>query len=302
MYDRFKELGVPVSITRNDDKTLSPSERPNVVKSFYGNGSDVIVLSNHINSGGGEGAEVIYALRNSNNLSSKILNALESAGQVTRKYYQRRLPSNTSKDYYYIIRDTDNNETVIIEYGFLDNVNDSNRLKANYKSYAEAVVKAVCEYADYNYSLPNNQNTYTVKKGDTLWGISNMFGLSVSELKSLNNLKSDNLSIGDVLYVKSNPISYDNYYFVKPGDTLWGISRKFNISVQKLKDINNLLSDNLYIGQKLLVGDNDSYYVVEKGDTLWSISRMFGLSVNDLKTINGLSNNTISIGQKLKIK
>mgnify|MGYP000732585929 FL=1 len=54
MYDRFKELGVPVKLTRDTDITLPPRERTNKVKSFYGDGKDVIVISNHLNAGGGE--------------------------------------------------------------------------------------------------------------------------------------------------------------------------------------------------------------------------------------------------------
>ena len=54
MYQRFKELNVPVEITRTSDVTLSPSERVNKILSYYGNGSNVIVISNHINAGGGE--------------------------------------------------------------------------------------------------------------------------------------------------------------------------------------------------------------------------------------------------------
>ena len=55
---------------------------------------------------------------------------------MVRKYYQRRLPSDSSKDYYYIIRNTPNNETLIVEYGFLDNEAEAKRLKSNYKKYA----------------------------------------------------------------------------------------------------------------------------------------------------------------------
>ena len=124
MYDRFKELGVPVKLTRDTDITLSPRERTNKIKSFYGDGKDVIVISNHLNAGGGDGAEVIYALRNSSTLSKKILNELEKEGQNIRKYYQLRLPSNPSKDYYFMHRDTPNNETVIVEYGFIDSPED----------------------------------------------------------------------------------------------------------------------------------------------------------------------------------
>ena len=53
MYNRFKELGVPVTITRNDDRTLSRAERLNTMRNTFGNDSKVIVLSNHINAGGG---------------------------------------------------------------------------------------------------------------------------------------------------------------------------------------------------------------------------------------------------------
>lgn len=54
MYDRFKELGVPVAITREEDVTLSPSERVSNILSKFGNSSDVILISNHVNAGGGE--------------------------------------------------------------------------------------------------------------------------------------------------------------------------------------------------------------------------------------------------------
>ena len=66
---------------------------------------------------GGDGAEIIYALRNTDSLAKKIATEFENAGQNVRKYYQRRLPSDSSKDYYYVIRNTPNNETLIVEYG-----------------------------------------------------------------------------------------------------------------------------------------------------------------------------------------
>ena len=89
IYNRLKELGIPVSITRNDDTTLDLDSRINKIKSFYGTGNDVIVISNALTSGG-EGAEIVYALRNSNALAQKIANELEKTGQNVSKYYQRR--------------------------------------------------------------------------------------------------------------------------------------------------------------------------------------------------------------------
>ena len=306
MYDRFKTLGVPVKMTRTDDVDLEPNDRPGVVLDKFGNGKDVVVISNHINAGGGEGAEVIYALRNSDKLASSILNELEKSGQVVRKYYQRRLPSDSSKDYYYIIRNTPNNETLIVEYGFLDNDADAKRLKSNYKKYAEAVVRAVTLYGGYKYVPVSGSNYYVVKKGDSLWSIARANGLTVDELKSLNNLSSNVLHVGDTLLISSadstGDAGNDTYYVVKNGDTLWSIARKHNLSVNELKALNNLSSNDLSLGQRLIVGKGSSNdYVVSAGDTLWAIARKFNVSVGDIKSLNNLSSNNLSIGMTLKI-
>ena len=306
MYDRFKALGVPVKTTRTSDVDLEPNDRPGVVLDKFGNGKDVVVISNHINAGGGEGAEVIYALRNSDKLASSILNELEKSGQVVRKYYQRRLPSDSSKDYYYIIRNTPNNETLIVEYGFLDNEADAKRLKSNYKKYAEAVVRAVTLYGGYKYVPVSGSNYYVVKKGDSLWSIARANGLTVDELKSLNNLSSNVLHVGDTLLISSADSTgddgNDNYYVVKSGDTLWSIARKYNLSVNELKALNNLSSNVLSVGQRLIVGKESSNdYVVSAGDTLWAIARKFNVSVDDIKALNNLSSNNLSIGMTLKI-
>lgn len=306
MYDRFKALGVPVKMTRTSDADLEPNDRPGVVLDKFGNGKDVVVISNHINAGGGEGTEVIYALRNSDKLASSILNELEKSGQVVRKYYQRRLPSDSSKDYYYIIRNTPNNETLIVEYGFLDNDADAKRLKSNYKKYAEAVVRAVTLYGGYKYVPVSGSNYYVVKKGDSLWSIARANGLTVDELKSLNNLSSNVLHVGDTLLISSADSTgddgNDNYYVVKSGDTLWSIARKYNLSVNELKALNNLSSNGLSVGQRLIVGKESSNdYVVSAGDTLWAIARKFNVSIDDIKALNNLSSNNLSIGMILKI-
>ena len=313
MYDRLKELGVPVKLTRDSDVDLPASERPQRVLDQYGNGKDVIVISNHINAGGAEGAEVIYALRNKDTLAKKILDELEKQGQLIRKYYQRRLPSDYNKDYYYMLRNTPNTEALIVEYGFLDNANDANKLKNNYKKYAEAVVKAVTEYAGYKYVPLVGSDYYVVKKGDTLWSIARAYGLTVDKLKSLNNLTGNNLTIGDSLIVKDSSGNSDNsssadnnkYYIVKKGDSLYSIARSNNMTVDKLKSLNNLTSNILSIGQKLIISSgskvSNNVYVVKKGDTLWSIANNFNVSVNDLKNANNKSNNSLSIGEQLII-
>lgn len=54
LYDRFKDLGIPVKVTRLEDETITPTDRVNRVLNSFGNSNSVIVLSNHINAGGGD--------------------------------------------------------------------------------------------------------------------------------------------------------------------------------------------------------------------------------------------------------
>ena len=315
MYDRFKELGIPVAITRDSDTTLSPTDRVNTILNKFGNSSDVILISNHVNSGGGEGAEVIYALRNKDTLAKRILENIGAAGQETRKYYQRRLPSDTSKDYYFIHRNTGNLEPLIVEYGFIDNTKDVEFLKENYEELAEAVISAVANYIGVPYKAPNGliTNTYVVQKGDTLYSIANKLGTTVSELKKENNLTSNTLQIGEVLRIPTKEIyeEEENIYIVKKGDSLYSIAKKYNTTVEELKRINNLTSNILSIGQVLKLPsdkannvekeENTISYTVQKGDSLYSIARKYDTTIDRIKDLNNLTTNLLSIGQVLLI-
>ena len=308
MYDRFKQLGIPVAITRDSDTTLSPTDRVNTILNKFGNSSDVILISNHVNSGGGEGAEVIYALRNKDTLAKRILENIGAAGQETRKYYQRRLPSDTSKDYYFIHRNTGNLEPLIVEYGFIDNTKDVEFLKENYEELAEAVISAVANYIGVPYKAPNGliTNTYVVQKGDTLYSIANKLGTTVSELKKENNLTSNTLQIGEVLRIPTKEIyeEEENVYVVKKGDTLYSIAAANNTTVDELKKANNLTSNILSTGQLLKIPSAllpESTYTVKKGDSLYSIATKYNTTVDELKRINNLTSNILSIGQILKL-
>lgn len=311
MADRLTELGIENTLTRDSDVTLDSTTRPKTAQSLFGTGSDVILVSNHINAGGGDGAEIIYALRNSDTLSSKIASEFIKSGQNVRKYYQRRLPSNSSKDYYYILRETPNNESIIVEYGFADSTGDDvNQIKNNYKELAEAVVRALANYIGVAYTAPagSGGNYYTVKAGDTLYGIARNYGISVDELKAANNLTSNTLTIGEVLIipeVETPETPDENIYIVKSGDTLYSIANKYGMSVNELKSLNNVTSDVLSIGQELIVSEGNAAtldtYTVKSGDTLYSIANKYGLTVNELKQLNNLTSDILSIGQVLNI-
>lgn len=160
-----------------------------------------------------------------------------------------------------------------------------------------------------------NSNTYVVKKGDTLYGISKQFNTSMQRLRELNNLSSDILTIGKVLIVSPNSDSNPSEcvtYTVKKGDSLYSIAKQYNSTVDAIKRYNNLTSNNLSIGQKLklpcYMKDNDNttmpnfvMYTVKAGDSLYSIAQQYNTTVDKIKSDNKLASNNLSIGQVLMI-
>lgn len=127
-----------------------------------------------------------------------------------------------------------------------------------------------------NHKTSDSMSTYTVVKGDTLFAIARKFGITVAELKSLNGLKTDTLKIGQALKVPgqtpatpppppvkppvqppaNEPQTSPFKYKVVKGDTLYGISRRFGVSVYFLKKLNNMDSAVLRVGQVLLIPNN----------------------------------------------
>jgi len=308
--ERLNNIGIENFLVDENNTGLTDEEKVNIIKDKYGNGNNIIVISNRLNKGGKNGAEIMYPLRNNSKLASLIASNLEDAGQTVLKYYQLRNNSDTSKDDDYLIRNTDNNLTIVIDYGYIDNTSDANFLKNNYEKLAEAVVKSIANYAGVSYSPANMEGYYIVKKGDSLWSIASKNNTTVDNIKKLNNLSSNNLSVGQVLKLsydtENEDIKESNIYTVKKGDSLWLIANKYGTTVDKLKNANDLKSNTLSIGQTLIIPEKKEStskisYVVKKGDSLWLIANKYDTTVEKIKSTNNLKGNTLSIGQVLVI-
>ncbi len=148
--------------------------------------------------------------------------------------------------------------------------------------------------------------TYVVQRGDTLYGISKQFGVTVEEIKLENNLVDNSIIIGQVLRIPT--VETTSLYVVKNGDTLYSIATKYGVSVSELMRINNLQSTTLTVGQQLRIPingnqSNDSFviYTVKVGDNLYKISQKYNVSVDDIIKSNNLTSNNLMIGQQLRI-
>lgn len=308
--NRLNALGIENFLVRQNDEDLTDEERVNIIKNKYGTGNNIIVISNRLNEGGANGAEIMYALRNNSRLAEKIAQNLESIGQTVLKYYQLRNSSNTALDDDYLIRNTPNNQTIVIDYGYADNTSDANFLKNNYQALAEAVVKSIAEYAGVTYIPENLEGYYIVQKGDSLWSIASKNNTTVNELKKLNNLKTDTLQIGQILKLPGKQSDNDTndsiIYTVVKGDSLWAIANKYNTTVDNIKKANNLSSNLLQVGQTLIIpskqgSTNQITYTVQKGDSLWLIANKYDTTVEKIKSTNNLTSNLLQIGQVLII-
>lgn len=176
--------------------------------------------------------------------------------------------------------------------------------------------------------------TYTVRSGDSLHAIANRNHLTVSMLKDVNRLSSNNLRIGQVLTIPGKPgvqpseplyqqrstlASASRTYEVKNGDNLWQIAREHQVAVHDLRRWNALQGNNLKVGQVLNLAaaesapqavaatrrqnaarDKATYYRVQQGDSLYVIAKRFKIELKHLQAWNPRSN-TLRPGQMLTL-
>ena len=151
---------------------------------------------------------------------------------------------------------------------------------------------------------PSDYLIYTVKPGDNLYNIAKTYGITLEELINFNEQGTTLLKIGEQLLIPVKANDTNNLtYVVKPGDTLYNIAKRYNTTVDTLKDINNLDSNLLKIGETLIIPETNNYqtYVVKDNDTLESIADYFEVTVEDIERVNNMLTDDVLIGQILLI-
>ena len=213
--------------------------------------------------------------------------------------------------------------------GGLDTLENMNETNMQNNSNMQSQVSATSSTSMELYSnTPNNMNNnnqyynrenndlkpvvYTVKSGDTLWGLSQKYlgsGQKYYEIQALNHLSDDTIHAGQTLLIPQNPASGWILYNVVSGDTLWNLARKYLGSWTKynyIMNLNNLENETIYPGQilKIPIKGKDNVYVVQSGDNLWSISLKLlgdGNRYYEIVNLNNLGTSPIVPGQQLKI-
>ena len=220
--------------------------------------------------------------------------------------------------------------------GFMLNIpaSDYGKFLKNFKKIKQYIVKKpVIEYT--TYSRPKNNVAYTVEPGDTLMGIAAKYGVSLGTIERYNGLDNYSvLKVGEKITIPgksyigtdTNNIGYGNaglrYIIVKPGMTLWSISKNFNVPLSIIRNINHINGNDIHSGEKIFLKGGGAdirdsyingggpkktalgflYYRVKFGDSLYNISSKFHDNIKNIMADNNIKNpNAIYPGEILKI-
>lgn len=140
-----------------------------------------------------------------------------------------------------------------------------------------------------------------VRRGDTLSRIARRYDVPLDLLRQINDLPGDRIYPGQKL--KLRPSHEDEVvHVVLRGETLSEIAQDHRMGLSRLRELNGLRGDRIYVGQKLRLREvSREVHVVEPGDALWEIARAYGLSVRELRDLNGLRDDRIYPGQELRV-
>ena len=216
------------------------------------------------------------------------------------------------------------------QYGVtIADIREWNDLKSDNIMAGQVLVVDAKKAVKKKNDTPAAPAVHTVKSGENLSAIADKYGVTVANLREWNDLKSDNIRVGDKLKLKADgktstsSRSRDNgvaeqTHKVKRGETLGQIATKYGVTVDDLRKWNNIKGNNIAAGQDLKVYSDKKVdrksdktetpgkkkqktHKVKKGETLGQIAEKYGVGLSKLKKANGIKGNNIQIGQFLKI-
>lgn len=160
---------------------------------------------------------------------------------------------------------------------------------------------------------------HQVESGETVYSISNKYGAAMRDIVAVSPQVKKGLSIGMIIKVpysgKRKSSEKGEVHIVKAGDTLYGISRIYNVSVDDIMKWNGLSSSALDIGQKLkmsggatpkkvdvVTDKGNQVHTVVQGEGLYGIARIYNITVDDIVKWNQLQSTSLQVGQRLVVR
>jgi membrane-bound lytic murein transglycosylase D len=249
---------------------------------------------------------------------------------------QTTLQSTTASLVHHVIRRGETLSSIATRYGVnINALRDWNDISGN-KIYAGRKLKIYTDKSPSYYasnetvSTRNSLYRYRVKRGDTVSGLAEQFGVSPAQIRKWNNMNDNKLIAGKTIRIYTNESASslgDNtnksssnviYHHIKSGETIGGIAELYKVSASNIRRWNGLKSNKIIAGKTLKIySDSDVYdipepttkrstgnskiHTVKSGETLYAISKIYNMSVAKLKSINSLSSNKIVPGQQLRI-
>ncbi|MFV0575504.1 MAG: LysM peptidoglycan-binding domain-containing protein [Vibrio sp.] len=229
--------------------------------------------------------------------------------------------------------------SILVETGFISNPQEEKLLFQNYHQdrLAQAISNGVQQYFRenppegmivVNKSAASSSSssgtssaaagtTHKVQSGESLSVIAQKYGTSSANIIAWNNLSKSTVYVGQVLKVapaassstassSASVSSSGNLYVVKSGDYLGKIAEKFSVSSSSIKQLNNMSSNTVRVGQKLKIPASTqapatTTYTVQRGDFLGKIAGKFGVTSDSIRKANNLKSDSLAVGQKLTI-
>jgi membrane-bound lytic murein transglycosylase D len=282
-------------------------------------------------------------LKDWNNLKSNKLNRgkrlVVYSGDL-RNSDKYSLSSNTSKTTKYKVRKGDSLGKIAEKYGVtIAQLKKWNKLSSNKLAAGKLLAvhgkNETRSLGDNTSRNTSNTVKYTIKPGDSIGEIAEMFDVTVNGIKNWNNLSSNKLVAGKSLTINSDATPTTNTkrntpklaasesfnsatHKVRKGETLGEIAMQHNIKVKDLQRWNNISGNKIVVGKELLVSNPEvsrnipekkkviannskTFHKVKQGENLWTIAKVYKVLVADIISWNSLKNDRVKVGQKLKI-
>ena len=267
LYGIAKKFNTSVRRIQEDnnlkDTTLIPGEKIKIYEMSDNNPTECVTYTvkkgDNLYSIARKYDTTIEEIKRYNNLTN---NNLSINQKITIPCYNEKININTKPNYIsYLVKKGDTLYSIAKKYGTnVEQIKKDNNLSNNNLEIGTNIlildnnkIESFEECYGEDYMSNTDYNIYIVKKGDSLYSIAKKFNVSVSEIKNLNMLSNDNLSIGEELKIPTSLNNTDGKYIVQKGESLYSIAKKFNTTVDEIKRKNNLTNNLITIGDVLNV-------------------------------------------------